>query len=122
MKIDDIEVYNRSYKLALEMHKFSNSLPSYLKYDLADQIRRSSRSIPSNICEGLMRNKSSKDKINFLKNSLGSCDEMQFNLKFVKDILLIREEEYNYFKYEYDIVGKQLVKFIKYLRNQKPVY
>ena len=120
MSYRDLEVYKRSFRLALEIHRFSLSLPKVLQFDLADQIRRASRSIPSNIAEGYSRNKSVKDKINFLNDSLGSNDEILFNLDFMYGVDLINEKQYLNWKDEFTICGKQLYQLIKSL-NQKPV-
>ncbi len=114
----DLNVYKRSYKLAIEIHKFSLTIPVYLKYDLADQIRRASRSIPSDIVEGYARNQSKKDKIVFLKRALGSCEEMLFNLQFLQDVSLISKEKFNYFSSEYTICGKQLTNLIRSLNQE----
>lgn len=111
----DLDVYKRSYKLALEIHKFSLTLPSYLQYDLADQIRRASRSIPSQIAEGYARNQSKKDKVVFLKRSLGSVDEILFNLEFLRDTELISRKKFEHFYSEYTICGKQLTNLIRSL-------
>lgn len=91
---EDSEVYKRSYRLALEIHKFSLSLPRYLQFDIGDQIRklvsrrleirRASRSIPSDIAEAYARAKSNKDKVNLLSDALGSNEEMLFNLDFFR--------------------------------------
>lgn len=115
MTYRDLEVYKRSYKLALEIHRFSLTLPPYLQYDLADQIRRASRSIPSDIAEGYARNQSIKDKTVFLKRSLGSVDELLFNLEFLKDTDLITKNKFEYFYSEYTICGKQLTNLIRSL-------
>jgi four helix bundle protein len=117
----DLNVFQRAYQLALKVHNLSLRLPKELQYDLADQIRRSSRSIPSNIAEGYSRNKSLKDKINFLKSALGSNEEMIFNLRFLRDAELISEEEFEELYKEYVICGKQLNRLIKSLtsRTQK---
>lgn len=109
----ELDVYKRAYRLSLGLHQFCFSLPKNLQYDLADQIRRASRSVPSNIAEGYSRNKSEKDTINFLKSALGSNDEILFNLQFMKDSNLISEKDYNLFFDEYTICGKQLSKLIK---------
>jgi len=116
----DLDVYKRSYKLALKIYQFSLKLPKELQYDLADQIRRASRSIPSNIAEGYGRNKSFKDKINFLNSALGSNDEVLFNLKFLKDSNLISEKDFQDFYEEYIICGKQLNQLIKSLKIIQP--
>jgi four helix bundle protein len=115
MSYRDLEVYKRSFRLGLEIYKYSLTIPKEFQYDLADQIRRASRSIPSNIAEGFGRNKSSKDKINFLNDSLGSNDEMLFNLDFLFQTGLLDEEKYNEWKSEYTICGKQLYQLIQSL-------
>lgn len=111
----ELDVYKRAYKLALEIHKFSFTLPKELQFDLADQIRRASRSIPSNIAEGFSKQSSKKELISFLKISLGSNDEVLFNLDFLKDSQLISAEKYMYFFNEYTICGKQLNRLISSL-------
>ena len=114
----DLDVYKRAYRLALEVHKLSLTLPQYLRRDLGDQIRRASRSIPSAIAEGFGRNKSSKDIINLLNDALGSNDEVLFNLNFMKDSGLIKEEQFQYFFEEYTICGKQLFNLIQSIRRK----
>lgn len=109
----DLEVYKRSYRLAIELHNFSLTLPKYLQFDLADQIRRASRSIPSGIAEGYARKQSSRDTLTFLNRAQGSLDEVLFNIEFMKDINLIIEKKYKYFFEEYTICSKQLTNLIR---------
>ena len=109
----DFDVYQRAYKLAIQIHQLSYSLPKELQFDLADQVRRASRSIPSNIAEGYGRRKSTKDIQNFLTTTLGSNDEMLFNLEFMKDVQLITAKTYQQLSEEYVICGKQLFKLIQ---------
>ena len=56
---EDLEVYQRSYQLALELHKLSLQFPKIEQYALADQIRRASKSVCANIAEGFARQRSS---------------------------------------------------------------
>ncbi len=113
----DLDVYKRSYNLAIQIHNLSLKFPKETQFDLADQIRRSSRSIPSNIAEGYGRKKSNKDVINFIRTSLGSNDEVLFNLEFLKDIKLVSNKEYQSLKDGYTICGKQLTQLLKHLTN-----
>jgi len=99
------------------IYKFSLTLPKYLQYDIGDDIRRSARSVPSNIAEGFARNKSDRDKINFLKTSLGSNDEVLFNLEFILMLDLIEKDRYEKAKAEYKIIGSELVSLIKTLNK-----
>jgi len=47
----DLIVYQKSYKLAMEIFEITKSFPKEEKYSLVDQIKRSSRSVPANISE-----------------------------------------------------------------------
>ena len=47
----DLIVYQKAYKLAMEIFEISKKFPKEEKYSLIDQIRRSSRSVTSNIAE-----------------------------------------------------------------------
>ncbi|MFA6427612.1 MAG: four helix bundle protein [Candidatus Magasanikbacteria bacterium] len=112
----DLDVYNRSFKCSIAIYKLSLELPKYLQYDIADDIRRAARSIPSNIAEGYGRDKSSADKINFLRTSLGSNDEVLFNLEFIFQLGLIKRERYEKAVEQYTIIGAELFKLIQTLK------
>ena len=109
----DLDVYKRSYKLALRIHGLSLRLPKEYRFDIADQIRRASRSIPSNIAEGYGRKKSDRDTVNFLRSALGSNEEMLFHIEFMKDTKLLSKEVYDIYVQEYTICGKQLHNLIR---------
>ncbi|HQL91559.1 MAG TPA: four helix bundle protein [Syntrophales bacterium] len=47
----DLEVYQRSLALAVQIFQISKKFPSEERYSLTDQIRRSSRSVCSNLAE-----------------------------------------------------------------------
>jgi four helix bundle protein len=47
----DLKVYQLAYQLALEIHEITKSFLKEEKYSLTDQIRPSSRSIPTNLAE-----------------------------------------------------------------------
>ena len=111
----DLDVFKRSFELAVQIHSLSLALPAEYKFELADQIRRASRSIPSNIAEGFARKKSKQDTINHLKDSLGSTDEMGFNIEFMWKVKLLSDERYKFFSEQYVVVGKELTNLIKSL-------
>ena len=114
----ELDVYKRTYQLAIEIHYFSFTLPKVLQFDLSDQIRRASRSIPSDIAEGYSRNQSVKDTLTFIKRAQGSLDEVLFNLEFLKDIKQITNEKYRRFLEDYTICSKQLTNLIRSLTRQ----
>jgi four helix bundle protein len=48
----DLAVYQKSFHLAMDIFKITKNLPTEERYGLTSQIRRSSRSVCSNIAEG----------------------------------------------------------------------
>jgi len=48
----DLDVYKRLMKALVAVHKMVLSFPEYERFALADQMRRASKSVPTNIAEG----------------------------------------------------------------------
>jgi four helix bundle protein len=48
----DLIVYQKAYKLAMDVFEISKKFPNEEKDNLTDQIRRSSRSVCTNFAEG----------------------------------------------------------------------
>ena len=107
---EDLEVYKRGYRLALEARRLTRDFPEWEKRELGYQIRRAAVSIPANIAEGYGRKNSAKEFKHFLRNALGSSNEMIVLLKLSKDLGYLTEEK---IIEEYDILGKQLYKLIE---------
>jgi four helix bundle protein len=49
---EKLEVFQRAYRISLEIHRLSLKLPKEEQYGLGEQIRRASKSICANIAEG----------------------------------------------------------------------
>ena len=117
----DLKVYQRSYRLALEAHRIALQLPEIERYELASQLRRSAVSIPLNIAEGYGRKNSKAEFKHFLRNSLGSCNEVRVLLDMLKDLSYIDNELYEQLGEDYDILGKQLNTLIQRWTNDSNI-
>ncbi|ABB14377.1 intervening sequence, 23S rRNA [Carboxydothermus hydrogenoformans Z-2901] len=104
----DLEVYQTSYNLALEIYKIITTFPKYEQYELASQFRRAVISIPLNIAEGFGRKRSILTFKSFILNSLGSCNEVLVLLDFAKDLNYLDENTYQYFYKEYELLAKKI--------------
>lgn len=82
----DLEVYKEAYSLALIVNNEVNKLPLFEKYDLGSQMRRASKSIPSNIAEGWAKRRYPKEFKRYLETALGSCNEMEVHVSLAKDL------------------------------------
>ena len=113
----DLEVYQRSYELALKMHRIASRLPDHERFELRSQVRRSAISIPLNIAEGYGRKNSEAEFKHFLRNSLGSCNEVSVLLDMLKDLEYIDQGVYEGLSAEYDVLGRQLNRLIQSWRT-----
>ena len=75
----DLKVWQISSILSKEIAVLTKTFPKDERYDLADQMRRSARSIPANIAEGFGRFHFG-EKIQFYNISKGSTLEVQNHL------------------------------------------
>lgn len=90
----DLEVYNLSHKLAMEIFVITQKFPVEEKYSLTDQIRRSSRSVTVNIAEGWGKRKYEQLFKKHLIDSIGSLEETKAWISFAVDCSYITEEKY----------------------------
>ena len=98
-------------------HKLALAFPDYERYALADQIRRASRSVPTNIAEGYGRRKSTKDFKHFLAIALGSSNEMIVHLEIMREIGYSGSDECNNLINDYTIICKMLYRLIENWRS-----
>ena len=104
----DLNVYKLSYQMALEIHEISKTFPVEEKYSLTDQIRRASRSIPSNIAEAWKKRQYIKAFVSKINDSAGEAGEVEVWLDFAKDFEYMSAEQHEYFMRNYEDINKML--------------
>jgi four helix bundle protein len=72
----DLIVWQKAYKLVLEIYRLTKDFPRFELYGLAQQMRRAAVSIPSNIAEGYGRRHKAEYR-QFLVVSYGSLSELE---------------------------------------------
>jgi four helix bundle protein len=108
----DLIVYQKAYKLAMEIYEISKNFPNEEKYSLTDQIRRSSRSVTSCISESWAKRRYERAFINKLTDSLGEEHETEVWLDYSFDCKYISNETRKRILEEYDEVRKILISII----------
>ena len=94
MSYKKLEIWQIAREVVIEIHKMSlNKLPKFEMFEEGNQIRRSSKSVKSNIVEGYGRRRYKQDFIRFLIYALSSNDETIDHLEtlFETDSLTDRE-------------------------------
>lgn len=75
MSYRKLEIWQLARDLTIDVHKMAMQLPKFEMYEEASQIRRSMKSVRSNIVEGYGRRRYTNDYIRFIIYALSSNDE-----------------------------------------------
>jgi len=82
-----------AHKLSVEIHRMTvEDLPKFEQYEEGEQIRKSSKSIPTNIVEGFGRKRYKDDFIRFLTIAHASCSETIEHLEILYDTGSLKKE------------------------------
>jgi four helix bundle protein len=102
----DLKVYQLAYKLAMGIFQESKKFPKEERYSMTDQIRRSSRSIATNIAEAYRKRQYPNNFVSKLSDA--ETAETQVWLDFAQDCEYMSKEVHDRLVSQYDEVGKML--------------
>jgi four helix bundle protein len=106
---EDLEVFQRAYRLSLEIHRQSLDFPPIEQRALGDQLRRASKSICANIAEGFAKQgRSAAEFKRYLLMAMGSSDEMRVWVRYGLDLGYIDEATWRHWRDEYQSISKML--------------
>ena len=88
----DLKVWQRGIELVKQVYALTRSFPQFENYGLADQLRRSAVSVPSNIAEGQARQHTGEFR-HFLHMALGSAAAVDTQIIIAQQLGYISEEE-----------------------------
>jgi four helix bundle protein len=108
----DLIVYQKSYKLAMEIFDVTRTFPKEEKYSLIDQIRRSSRAVPSNISAAWTKRKYPKSFVSKLLDSMEEESETEVWLDFALDCKYIDPDIHKSLVNQYNEVARMLSSMI----------
>lgn len=107
----DLEVYQNTYKASVIIAvRVLPKLPQSEKYDLKDQLSRSSKSIPRLIAEGFAKKHQKAGFQKYLDDAMAECNETIVSLEHVKDIYKIEIDLCDEMIDLYDKSARQLFK------------
>jgi len=113
MKFQELLAYKKSFALAMKIFNITKSFPKEETYSLTDQIRRSSRSVSSNIAEAYRKRIYPKNFISKLTDSDAENSETQTWLEFSLECNYIDQDTYN------DLIksSEEIGRLINYMIN-----
>ena len=115
-KFEEIRAWQSAREVVNRIYETSQSEKFKRDYTLADQIKRASISIMSNVAEGFSR-QSRKEFIQFLFIAKGSAAEVQSQLYIALDQGYISEKEFREIYDKVEETAKLLSKFITYFKS-----
>jgi four helix bundle protein len=104
----ELRVYNLAYESAMEIFRLSRSWPSEEKFSLTDQIRRSSRSVCTNIAEAWRKRRYEAAFISKLSDSDTEAAETEVHLSFARDCGYLTADVQQKLLDRYDHICRQL--------------
>ncbi len=120
-RFEDLKVWKLSHKLSLDVAKLVKSFPLHEKYDLSGQMRRSARSIPSDIAEGFGRFHFN-DKLTFYERSRASLCELRNHFVEALKNNYISVETFNTYTKQMNEIGYLLNRMIKNIQKARSNY
>jgi four helix bundle protein len=126
MSYKKLEIWQISRELVIDIHRMSlKELPKFEMYEEGSQIRRSMKSVKSNMVEGYGRRRYKQDYVRFLTYSISSNDETIDHLETLFETESLKNTElYNDFHNRLNILGKKLNLFLQAIERSihvKPV-
>ena len=98
----DLEVYKRAFDAAMKIFQITKDFPHEERYSLVDQIRRSSRSVCSNLAEGWRKRRYLAVFKNKITDSMQEASETQCWLEFSLVCDYIDQDLFNNLDDEYE--------------------
>ncbi len=113
----ELDVYQKAYELSMEVFRISKQWPPEERYSLTDQIRRSSRSVCSNLREAWAKRMYEACFVNKLTDADGENAETDTWLDYAHDCGYIEKQQHESLTSECRSIGAMLGAMIN---NPKP--
>ncbi len=113
----DLEVYKKAYLVSMEIFRLSKLWPAEEKYSLTDQVRRSSRSVCSNLREAWAKRRYEAHFVSKLSDCDGENGETDTWLDYARDCGYLAVEKHAELTKQVVEVGRMLGGM---LNNQTP--
>jgi len=109
----DLDVYKNAMELTMQIFSFTKAFPAEERYSLTDQIRRSSRSVCTNMAEAWRKRRYAAAFVSKLNDSEGEAAETQVHLEIAWRSGYLGQETFAELDDAYDKVMGQLVRMIE---------
>ncbi len=114
-----LEIYNISHALGIKIHEITLRLPKFEMYEEGSQIRRSAKSVSTNIVEGFALRKYKNEFLHYLYRAYGSSEETLEHLRYIYETKSFLDEKlYNELREEILKLNGKLFRFIQSVEKE----
>lgn len=115
MSYRNLEIWQLSRTLVVDIHAMTlEKLPRFELFEEGSQIRRSIKSVKSNIVEGYGRRRYAHDYVRFLIFAQASCDETIDHIETLFETASLQDEDlYRRLHGQIDTLGRKINAFIQ---------
>lgn len=104
----DLTVYKKAFDLSMKIYQVSKSFPKEETYSLTDQVRRSSRSVCSNLAEGYRKRRYPAHFVTKISDADMENSETQVWLDFALACEYVAEDLKGQLEKDSDEIGRML--------------
>ena len=123
MSYKKLEIWGLARELVIEVHKMTFLLPKFEQFEEAQQIRRSMKSVKSNITEGYGRRRYKQEFIRFLIFSISSLDETIDHLETLFETESLTDKIlFDSLNSKMILLSKKLINFLKSVEEHHNEY
>jgi four helix bundle protein len=113
-RFEQLEVWQVSHKIVLDVYKATLCLPPEEKFGLVSQMRRAAVSVPGNIAEGFKR-RGVGDKKHFYNIAQSSLEELRYYMLLCRDLGVQMEPDH--LPEQIEQAGRMLTGLIRSIRS-----
>ena len=121
----DLDVYVLAHALAVKVHHMTMTLPKFETYEEGSQIRRSAKSVSTNIVEGFALRKYKNEYLHYIQRAYGSSEESLEHLRILFETNSLTDKKlFDELSAEYARLNAMHFNFLRAIENshEKPTY
>ena len=111
-----LQIWERSFDLAVKIYKITAKFPKHEMYNITSQLRRASTSISTNIAEGASKH-TTIDFQRFLYQAYASLKEVESLLLLSKELKYILVKDFEPLAKEIDEIARMVYKFVEVIKK-----
>src|SRR5437867_10447647 len=109
-----LQIYQSAHLLAVDIHRMTLSLPAIERFEEGGQIRRSSKSVSSNIVEGFALRRYKNEFVHYLFRAYASGEETIEHLELLHDTKSLADAgTFNHLHSEYSNLCGRMLRYIQ---------